>query len=314
MGEFATPVLLLIFNRPDHTQKVFDQLRKLQPKFLFIGADGPRADNPADIELTRQCREIILQIDWPCEVKTLFRSENRGCGNGPAEAITWFFDHVPAGIILEDDVLPDMSFFSYCSQMLEMFYDDERIMHVSGCYFLDNFLPKSQDQYYFSKHVHVWGWATWKRAWGLYDYEIKDYSPIRSTGMLKKYYGKKYYTLWEDAFNLIKQTNLDAWDYQWMFTLCQNNGVAINPTRNLTSNIGFDNQATHTKNSNSIFTTISRSSIPGIDVKLKNISIDTEKDDLYYKYFLDFDPAVKRDKIQRLKRWLRKLKVSFLHS
>lgn len=307
-----TPILLLIFNRPDTTKKVFEAIREQRPKYLYVASDGPRSDNHDDIDLCRQCIDITSNIDWPCEVKTLLRDTNLGCGLGPATAITWFFDHVDQGIILEDDVFPDQSFFYFCEQMLERYKHDHRMMHISGCYFLEAHGEPSLQSYYFTKHIHVWGWASWKRAWKLYDYKMKDLSILESNERLSKYYGG-YSIFWKDIFRGMKNRGDDIWDYQWMFSIYKNDGIAINPTINLTKNIGFNSNATHTKNPESVFTKIKLSSLSEIIPPVAN-NIDTEKDILYYKYFLEFDLQAelkKRNTIWRIKGLLRKLKIRF---
>jgi hypothetical protein len=146
---------------------VFERIRAIKPHKLFIAADGPRLDRSAEIEKCLQAREIISQIDWQCELKTLFKAENSGPFWGPVSAISWFFKEVEEGIILEDDCLPDLSFFTFCEQLLEYYRNETKIMHISGSNF--QFGQKhGKDSYYFSKYTHVWGWATWKRAWQHY--------------------------------------------------------------------------------------------------------------------------------------------------
>ncbi|GAB2698840.1 hemolytic protein HlpA [Mucilaginibacter koreensis] len=304
---FNTPVLFIVFNRPAETRQVFDQICELKPRYLFIASDGPRENHVADEQLCQEVRSIIKQIDWECELKTLFQNQNLGCGVAPATAITWFFEHVSAGIILEDDVLPHQSFFFFCEQMLNLYECDEQIMHISGCYFLDSFTPKLPYSHYYTKHIHVWGWATWRRAWKYYDYEIKSYSPTQSLNLLKQYYGS-YYTFWRDIFNRMMNKEVDAWDYQWMYIICKANGLAINPTANLTKNIGFNQRATHTRNQDSIFTKIQLSSVTETALPDTHIT-DKLRDDLYYKYFLDFDLQTRQSVSWRLKTFLKKLKA-----
>ena len=162
---FSTPILFMIFNRPDTTQQVFAKIRGQKPKFLFIAADGPRANHPADAELCQATRNVALNIDWECEVKTLFREENLGYGVAPAEAITWFFENVEQGIILEDDIDTDPSFFTFCEELLNYYKNDEQIMRISDSYFFADLKPKDTvNSYYFSKQIHGWGWATWRRC------------------------------------------------------------------------------------------------------------------------------------------------------
>ncbi len=163
-----SPVLFLVFNRPDSTRKVFDAIRSARPPKLYITADGPRPDRPAEAKLCSEVRAIASAVDWPCEVKTLFRESNLGCKAGVSSGITWFFSHEDEGIILEDDVLPVPTFFNFCDEMLERYRDDARVSMISGCNLISNhFSPKQS--YFFSRYNLIWGWATWRRAWQHYD-------------------------------------------------------------------------------------------------------------------------------------------------
>jgi hypothetical protein len=172
-----TPVLFIIFNRPGTTQQVFDAIKQQKPKYLFVAADGPRPDKPDDKEKCKATRAIIDQVDWDCNLKTLFRDENRGCGYGPAEAITWFFDHVEEGIILEDDCLPSPYFFKFCSVILERYKSDTRIGIISGTNPLIRWNINQKD-YIFSRFGSTWGWATWRRAWMYFDHEMNNWEKI----------------------------------------------------------------------------------------------------------------------------------------
>jgi FkbM family methyltransferase len=281
-----TPVLFLIFNRPNTTIQVFEQIRKIKPAHLYVAADGPRDYKFGEKEITDSVKQIVLSgIDWECKVKTLFRDENLGCGKAVSQAIDWFFENVEEGIILEDDTLPDLSFFNYCESMLKKYNDNEQVMHISGCYFFKNYesiLPNSPS-YYFSKHIHVWGWATWKRAWQNYSFLIKNFKTENND--LKNYYGR-YSKFWSQVYSETYENKIDTWDYQWMYTVFLNNGIAINPTSNLIKNIGFDEYATHTKNSNSIYNSIPTDTIHKI-IHPNKIKIDKRRDELYYKEYLN---------------------------
>jgi hypothetical protein len=239
-----TPVLLLIFNRPNTTAKVFWALREQRPKYLYIAADGPRPGNPADEKLCGDCMAIVAGIDWDCEVKTLFRTENLGCGAGPATAITWFFSQVDAGIILEDDCIPNTSFFRYCETLLVKYKDTPEVMMVCGTSYQPR--PLNLDTYYFSKYPHAWGWASWKRAWQHYQFSLADESEgTRETVIKSTFSHARERKLW--VHNLRHIINgLDAWDYQWMYWIWKNDGHCITPWKNMISNIGFGPQATHT--------------------------------------------------------------------
>ena len=233
-----TPVLFLIFNRPDTTQQVFNEIRKAQPTQLFVAADGPRKDRPDDVDNCKKAREIIQQVDWECEVLTLFRNENLGCKHGVSSAINWFFSQVDEGIILEDDCVPDQSFFPFCQKMLEKYRDDERIMMITGTNFL--FLNyEMPETYFFSKYYQIWGWATWKRAWQLYDIKMQNWPQYRDFAQLDWIYSDKrlitwYHIMLQQAY----ENNIDTWDIQWWYSCIFQNGLCIVPKYNLISNIG----------------------------------------------------------------------------
>lgn len=243
---FQTPVLLIVFNRPDTTQQTFEAIRKAKPRYLFVAADGPRVNKPTDTERCRDTRAIIDQIDWPCELQTLFRTENRGCGRGPAEAITWFFDQVEEGIILEDDCVPDPSFFPYCQSLLEIHRQDEQVYMITGTNALRKW-GSLKSSYFFSHIAHSLGWASWRRAWRAFDYEMTDWSSISAQKKVEntlshKSFYRHYYTEFT-KYQLAKPD--DVWDFQWAFARWVNGGKTAVPSVNLISNIGFNADATH---------------------------------------------------------------------
>jgi hypothetical protein len=277
-----TPVLFLIFNRPETTKKVFEAIRKARPEKLFIAADGPRENKIGENELCNEARTIVTQIDWPCEVKTLFRENNLGCKIGVSSAITWFFEHVENGIILEDDCLPDMSFFRFCEELLEYYKDDERIMHISG----DNFQfekKRGDGDYYFSKINHVWGWATWRRAWKYYDVSLNSLDKFIENNYIRDIFSdEKISKKWLNLFIKTKKGKIDTWDYQWTYSMWTQNGLAILPNVNLVKNIGFGNTATHTKSSNS---KLERNDTVALSINKHPTMIvrDLEADEYFYK-------------------------------
>ena len=244
-----TPVLFLIFNRPLHTQKVFEQIRAAKPKRLFIAADGPRMGVENDIENCKRTRSYVLEnMDWDCEVRTLFRDFNLGCGVAPAEAITWFFENVEEGIILEDDCLPNPFFFKFCSELLTHYKNEERVMHISGNNFQDG-NTRGDASYYFSAYNHNWGWATWRRCWSKFEYSITDFDRDRLSNNLNHYgFNKRERHFWVAIFEKMNEKKpKDIWDYQWAYAIWKNEGVSILPNENLVINIGFGSDATHTK-------------------------------------------------------------------
>jgi hypothetical protein len=244
----STPVLFLIFNRPDTTKRVFDQIREAQPCRLYIAADGPRKGVSGEDALCRETRNICAHIDWSCDVQTLFRDQNLGCRTAVNSAISWFFEQEEQGIILEDDCLPSPGFFSFCESMLEKYRDDERVMHIGGSNFQDS--REALYSYYFSNVHHVWGWATWRRAWTQYDATMPEYDEFLSSGFLRQMFPKRYHQqLWKDCFAHVRSGRWNTWDYQWTYSIWKSNGLGITPQANLISNIGFSASGTHTTSS-----------------------------------------------------------------
>ena len=243
MYKHQIPVLFLIFNRPDKTQQVFGEIRKARPQQLFIAADGPRPHVPGEAEKCQKTRQITEQIDWDCEVNTLFREHNLGCGKAVSSAISWFFEHVEEGIILEDDCVPHPSFFYFCQEMLNRYRDDTRVMHVSGSNF--QFGQKRGDgSYYFSRVVNVWGWATWRRAWQLYDFDVKSYPKLLEESVLKDVFcSTNLIRLYTRTFGNVYHCIWDNWDQQWIYALYTNNALSVVPNKNLIANIGFGSDA-----------------------------------------------------------------------
>ncbi len=240
-----TPVLFLIFNRPSTTQLVFEQIKQVKPKKLFIAADGPRPNNPEDDKKVQEAKDQVLKaIDWECDVKTLFRTVNLGSGKAVSEAITWFFDNVDEGIILEDDCVPELSFFYFCSELLKKYRKNNSIMHITGTNF-DDSIKFGNESYYFTKYPFIWGWATWKRAWKTYDFTLEN-SNYYSQLIKKQFHDPFERQFWRSRIHFVKDKVVDAWDYQWMFSIWAQNGISITPNINLVSNIGFGKDATHT--------------------------------------------------------------------
>lgn len=246
VGYTCPPVLLIIFNRPNLTQRVFACIREARPARLFVAADGPRPDYPGEEQICAATRRVVDQVDWPCEVKTLFWEQNLGCKHAPSSAITWFFKQVDEGIILEDDCLPDPSFFPFCADLLERFRDDSRVFMVSGTNDLGTW--KATQYSYFFTLGNTWGWATWKRAWQHFDLELKLWTDEIAQHNMRVFSQRAPY-LAEDIANgcrAVLQENLDTWDYQWAFDRIAHSGLGVIPVVNLVSNIGFGKDATHT--------------------------------------------------------------------
>ncbi len=243
-----SPLLFLVFNRPEKTRTVFECIRRERPPRLYVAADGPRKERAGEEELCREVREIAVAVDWPCELKTLFRSGNLGCGSAVSGAIDWFFSHEEEGIILEDDILADPSFFRFCDELLERFRDEERIMTITGDYFNRNG-HGGDESYYFSRYPHMWGWATWKRAWKHYDFGMSRWPELKASGWLERKGGeyRGFAEYWTAMFDRTHTGEIDTWDYQWFYSCWLRDGLTATPSRNLCRNIGFGEDATHTK-------------------------------------------------------------------
>ena len=242
-----TAILFLVFNRPDVTQRVFEAIRDARPPRLYIAADGPRIDRPDEEALCEQTRQIVSNIDWPCEISTLFRDENLGCRVGVSTAIDWFFEHEEEGIILEDDCLPDESFFVYCEELLDTYKNAPDIMAISGDYFHGE-ARRPETSYYFSRYNHCWGWASWRRAWQLYDRDMSRWPELRNSGWLTDISGghSDFSRYWTYVFDKAYAGEIDSWAYRWLFSCWIHHGLTALPSVNLVKNIGFGDAATHT--------------------------------------------------------------------
>jgi len=246
-GPLNTAVLFLVFNRPDVTAQVFEAIRQAKPPRLYVAADGPRTDRPGEADRCEEVRRISTRVDWPCEVKTLFRETNLGCKLGVSEGINWFFENEEEGIILEDDCLPAQSFFWFCEELLQRYRNDTRVWQISGTVFFKDSITPGDADYFFSRYGPIWGWASWRRAWQYYDPDLKNWPEMSLADVMDNVYPHKGEI--SAKFNLGKRLaigELDTWDYQWGFAKNYNNALTIIPKRNQIINIGFGAEATHT--------------------------------------------------------------------
>ena len=242
-----TPIVFIIFRRPETTARVFAEIAKAQPSKLLIVADGPRPDKPDEAEQCALTRSIIQRVDWECDVLTNFSDVNLGCGHRPATGISWAFEQVEEAIILEDDVVPHPTFFRFCEELLEKYWDDERVMHIGGTNELQ--LDRSPLSYVFSCHNIAAGWATWRRAWKYFDFYVSSWPQLRhSTWLADTLEDARGVAHWQKLFDQAYTLgdNADFWDYQWTFACWAQHGLSICPTVNLITNIGFGPGATHT--------------------------------------------------------------------
>ena len=250
MSHQPIPVLLITFNRPEHTQRVLTAIMDKRPKSLFIFQDGARNDHPEDLERCKEVRTIIESIDNnDCRLFTLFADHNYGCGPGPAKAISWFFENVEQGIILEDDTIPHPDFFNFAAILLDKYASNERVMAIGSMKLGEK--RYGDGSYYFSKMNHtLCAWATWRRAWNLYDYRLLGFSRDDLNRSLKRYGARlREREYWCERLAEIHKDALSdtSWDQQFWMTIWRYGGKGILPNVNLSSNIGFGEDATHTK-------------------------------------------------------------------
>jgi len=232
--QFEVPILLCIFNRPDKLRLVIEKLASIRPKYLYVSADGPRHNVHGDMLNTAQAREVIKEIDWDCEIKTLFHDVNLGCRRGVSAGIDWFFKNVEEGIILEDDCIPHKSFFQYAQELLNKYQDDERVMSIGAQHF-HGASHELDESYFFSKYVHCWGWATWRRAWAKYDHEMALWPSLRnSEWLLQIGNGSQIFKMyWKNIFDRCNDGSIDSWAYRWTFSCWSQSGLSILPSKNL---------------------------------------------------------------------------------
>jgi hypothetical protein len=227
---------------------VFEKIKAVRPHSLYVAADGPRQNNAIDVENCENVRRIFDNIDWPCEIKTFFRTDNKGCKLNVSGAITWFFQNVEEGIILEDDCIVEKDFFKFCEENLAKYRDNPKVMHISASNFQSE---KYDNSYYFSIYNHIWGWASWRRAWNLYSLEQGHEERSLLKNKLKSIFDKQRdREYWLAIYDYLSSGNLDTWDYSWMFSMWKNDGISITPNVNLVKNIGFGQNSTHTADPN----------------------------------------------------------------
>ncbi len=280
-----TPVALIIFNRPANTARVLEAISYAKPKQLLVIADGPRPDKPGDAEKCEAARAVIKQVNWDCDVITNFSDTNLGCGLRPATGIRWVFDTVEEAIILEDDCLPHPTFFPYCEELLDRYRDDERVMMIGGVNFMGE-LKSPLQSYHFSRFGSSWGWASWRRAWKHFDYDMKLWPRVCEAKILEQMFPDPVHCqYWKEKFQHVYDSKADdIWDYQWLLACWINSGFRVFPDANLISNIGFGEDATHTFGSGPY----SNMQTAGIELPLKHppfVFHSTETDNLIQENF-----------------------------
>ncbi|WP_113637104.1 nucleotide-diphospho-sugar transferase [Nubsella zeaxanthinifaciens] len=240
---YNIPILVIVFNRPDLAIGLKDLLAKIKPRLLYVAADGPRDGNDRDLMLCRETREVFSELPWDCEVKYLYSEKNKGCGLAVSTAIDWFFNNEEMGVILEDDCRPNLSFFTFVETLLTRYKDNPTIYSING--FNPNGIDKIKESYGYISYNLMWGWATWRRAWKEYSYNVETDDQIKT--VLRKYFKSDFISRrsWLKHLQQVRAGKIDTWDYQWLYTGWKNNALHIIPKNNLVSNVGFREDGTH---------------------------------------------------------------------
>jgi len=302
-------VLFLVFNRSDTTKRVFEEIKNAKPPRLYIASDGPRTNKEGESETVAKIRKMLVDgIDWNCEVKTLFRDENLGCGKAVSGAIAWFFNQEESGVILEDDCLPNQSFFNFCENLLDYYKDNKKVMHISGDQFVSNF--ENGASYYFAKIQHVWGWASWADRWKYYDFDLKNYDKKNVEKFSSNANVQNY---WRMILDKMKKHEIDTWDYQWTFKVIEKDGLCINPSKNLISNIGFGAGGTHTTEVENPLANMNTYIIEKI-IHPNSLKLDISAvDDIYQNHFgITYNNVIKTVNIFEKMHVLLKHKIKYL--
>ena len=243
-----TPVSVFFYRRPDHLRQVMEKIRGIRPSVLFGISDGPKAGNAEIQRGVKGSRKVFRQaIDWPCRWELLERETNLGSYLSVSRGLDWVFERVEETIVLEDDTVPDLTFFRFTAELLEKYRENERTGAVCGNNFDDSKSWTSEGSYRFTRYHHSWGWGTWKRAWKCFDREEKllsEIPKIKKENWMKL--SRREWAYWERCFQRTYAQKLDAWDYRWTLSLWENHMCCIIPNANLVRNIGFDGKATHT--------------------------------------------------------------------
>ncbi len=297
---FDIPILLIVFNRPDKTQKLFDIIKKIKPKYLYVSCDGPRKNNPEDIKLCAEVKKIFTAINWECNFNKLFSEKNKSCKINVIESINWLFSNQEKGIILEDDCIPDLTFFNFCKILLKKYEDNDRIMQING--HCNNQLSSRGESYYFSKLNSTWGWATWKKSWKHFNTHMDDFKTNNMNQKIEKFYENKDIAEWMIRyFKTTYNGNDKIWSVNWAYNILKHNGLVLSPFQNLIHNSGFDGSGTsgNFKEFNK-FSDIKINSIYKINHP-KNINYEKIYDEnFFYNYIQKIDQRAKKSFLKKL--------------
>jgi len=280
---YPTPILLVLFNRPQKTKKLFEVLRRIKPEILYVSMDGPRNNVETDGVKCEKIRKLVAEIDWAKNIQLLDHNKNLGCHLAPRKAIEWFFKENEAGIILEDDCIPHPDFFPFCTEMLSKYKNDNRIFTINGSNL--GYHTDSKYSYSFCRFMNMTGWATWSRTSDSIDYYLDAWKKNRSKSFFL--YTKlrnhifdldiNWFLYWRNIFNkTVECHTVNWWDYHWIFNQVNSRKLSVVPKVNLVTNIGFDEEGTHTKSTEDPAANIKTESLTFPLVHPKRIKINYE--------------------------------------
>ena len=267
MGKFSNinnqkkPVLIIAWRRPNQVKKVICSLREYySPNKVYVACDGPLQSEQEKEKVLNTRKVIEKEIDWDCEIKKLYSPVNKGCRKGVSDAISWFFSENDDGIILEDDCVPDRVFYYFCEKLLDKYKNNKKIISISGNNFQDENLI-GDGSFYLSRYTHIWGWATWKDRWNLYDLKLLNWPEFKKSKKFRNLFQtSRERNYWAKIFDkLYYYDKPNTWDYQWLFTSFYYDLNTIIPNTPLVENIGFDPDSTHIFSDNEIKKQISNS-------------------------------------------------------
>jgi hypothetical protein len=280
------PVLVIGFNRPEMLRQVLERVRVMEPESVYVAIDGPRPARDDDREAVKACQAAVESLNWSCPVRTLFRDSNLGCGRAVSGAIDWFFDHEEFGVILEDDVLPDPTFFPFADETLRRYRDNSGIFAISGCNFVPGDVLMQQSSYRYSRIPHVWGWGTWRRAWRSYRFDLRE--PDARVGFREIRTGcggsPSAMVHWQAIYSMVARGHIDTWDYQFAFACMKAGARVVTSNVNLVENIGFGASATHTFDRPSYLLPVSAMTFP---LREPTIPVDVAADAWIQRHVFD---------------------------
>ena len=305
---FKTPILLITFSRPDHTRRVFEEIKKQKPKHLFVFQDGAREGVETDIDKCKKVRAIFDEpLEWECELKTFFSETNMGCGRGPAAAITWFFDNVEQGIIFEDDCLPSESLFRFYEELLLKYKDDNSIGLITGTNLCSKWKSNKSDYFLCKTGGATMGsWASWRRVWQFFDYDMISWGDDECKKKIRKFVGNSYYNIFSDELNAFYNNGqTHSWDYQWAYARFLHNTFTVVSSVNQMSNIGFGEESTHTPYSDD-----RRANMQRFELTFP-LKVGTIKEDKLFDFLIYYKFIYKKQKSLFLRVLLKLIEIQF---